>query len=70
MEDLLHALFFSSDMVISALRPLPKRKLSFLSKEVINLLHVPEIPAASSLEEDSQDTSLSENSESEMETDL
>lgn len=75
IEDLLHALFISSDMVISALRPLPQRKLTSLPEEVIHMLHVPEIrpkePAPSSSEEkDPQDSLLSETSESEVEADL
>lgn len=44
MEDLLHALLISSDLVISSLRPLPKRKTSRLDPEVLKLLESPEDP--------------------------
>lgn len=72
IEDLLHALFISSDMIISTLRPLPKRKLTSLPEQVLYLLDVPEIRprALASSTEDPQNTSSSENSESEIEPDV
>lgn len=41
IEDLLHALLLSSDPVISDIRPMPKRKLTKLFDQVINLLDTP-----------------------------
>jgi len=72
IEDLLHALLVSSDMVISSLRPLPKRKLNKLSEEVLRLLRMPEItPQTPTTEEDTSDKPLSEeSSESDVDSDL
>ncbi|XP_050498858.1 uncharacterized protein LOC126879708 [Diabrotica virgifera virgifera] len=67
IEDLLHALLLSSDMVISHLRPLPKRKVNHLSKEVLGLLRAPEISPQTpsmSVEEEDSDTSCSSSPES------
>lgn len=75
IEDLLHALLISSDMVISSLRPLPKRKLGSLKKEVLDLLLTPEIDThTKTVNEDNneniEDSSVIEDSESEVELNL
>lgn len=63
IEDLLHALLVSSDMVISSLRPLPKRKLNKVPEEVLSLLCMPEIrPQTPTTGQDTSDNSSSEES--------
>lgn len=47
VEDLLHALLLTSDMVISSKRPLPKKKLCNLMKDVQDLLNLPEVQPSS-----------------------
>lgn len=47
VEDLLHALLISSDLYISSIRPLPRRKTNRLPIEVLSLIDPPEMPQGS-----------------------